>query len=153
MDPKTYKISKLIPSLGGLGMLFWVYVVLYNLDVIPWGLFYNVDALDLATIGFVVFVVIGPLPCIVAIGTLRFRAKLSPEGIEYRGFVQKIHIPWDKVTYIWVPGRGCSLRVYWDGGSNQLLYLVGGDRGLECDIVAYARSYAPRAGVGRKKLR
>ena len=153
MTARTYKIPKPIPVLGAFGLLFWTYVLLYCVHVVPWAMFGNAAALNLEGRGLVVLLIIGPLPCVAAIATLRLKAGLTAEGMYYRGFVRQVCIPWEKVTSIHLPGRGFSFTIHADGHRRELLYLVRRHCELKDDIALYARKYGPHITVTEGKAR
>jgi hypothetical protein len=111
---KTYRIEPFVPCIGVLGLLFWLYVILYAAEVINWVLFSKVGdfRLRFADGGTIVFLLLMVAMCVVAVISSRIKVTLDTDGVVYRGCFRTVRLLWRDVTRMTYAPRGVDICLW-----------------------------------------
>ena len=113
-DVKTYRIQFVVPCIGVVGLLFWLYVILYATEVINWVLFSKVGdfRLRITDGGTIVFLLLMVATCVAAVFSSRIRFTLDTDGVVYRGCFRTVRLLWRDVTRMTYAPRGVDICLW-----------------------------------------
>ena len=113
-DVKIFRIQLVVPGIGVVGLLFWLYVILYATEVINWVLFSMVDdfRLRITDGGTIVFLLLMVAMCVVAVFSSRIRVTLDTDGVVYRGCFRTVRLLWRDVTRMTYSPRGVDICLW-----------------------------------------
>lgn len=143
---RTYRMSRVLPTVGVVGIVFIVYVALSEWYGLPW-IFAERDASTLVGVQGVVFAGFFGPGGLLLIRCGRARATITAQGLRYRGLFRVRFFAWADISDTELHRRPFEFRIYAEGRWVTLLALRGSDGELSDAVASYVAKHSARATV------
>ena len=113
MNQKDYRIVTFVPVVGIGGSLFFTYVILHAIGVVPWKVFPRMkDFNPVDDPGAIPLFVLLGVGCLFLVWTLLLKVTVDETGIWYRGLLCSVRLRWADIIRVNNHPRGSSIHLW-----------------------------------------
>ena len=152
---ESYRVYLAVPVFGGIGLVLWLYVVLYAAGVIDWALFSKVDDFraHIGNRGAVVYFSLMLGMCIAVLFSARIQVKVTSDGVVYRGCFRTVRLLWRDVIRLTYSPRGVDICLWTTRDYIRFGQYIARGRRLLNTVQERVRANAPEAQIAQAQPR